>query len=78
MDNGEIFDSIIVDENISMSDMPPVHKTSLMANIKYYISEYKQKTKENLMKIALTEIGDATIINCNMPPEKELFSANNI
>ena len=78
MDTSEIFDSIIVDEKISMSDMPTFHKTSLMANIKYYISKYKQKTKENFIKIALTEIGDATIINCDTPPEKELFSANNI
>ena len=41
IETGDIFDSIIDDEKIPISDTPPVQKTSLMANIKYPIREYK-------------------------------------
>ena len=78
METGEIFDSIIVDEQVAISDMPQVQTTSLIANIKYSISKYKEETRENIIDIALIEIEDAAIMNRIMPSKKELLSAKNI
>ena len=72
---GELFDSVIIDDEIPISDMPPVQLTALFADIEESKDSYKTGIKSNIIDAALKELSETAIENCNIPSKQDIMNA---
>lgn len=64
---GNLFDSVIVRNELAITDMPSVQLSTLFGNDEEQVKEYLGEVKMILIKAVLEEIGEATIENCRVP-----------
>lgn len=72
---GELFDSVIIDDEIPISDMPPVQLTALFADIEESKDSYKTTIKSNIIDAALKELSETAIEKCNIPLKQDIMNA---
>ena len=71
---GDLFDSVILINEISISDMPPVQLSSLFGSTKESIREYCQKKKGIFYESIKLELED-TMELCNVPSKDDMLAA---
>ena len=71
----ELFDSVIIDNELTISDLPAVQQSELFKEINDKNSEFLDRVKPNVIDASLKELGQATIENCNVPTKDELMLA---
>ena len=69
---GELFDSIIVRNVLSITDMPSVQLSSLLADMEISIVAYRQTIMADVVGAALLEL-DGAIETCNIPSKEALL-----
>ena len=72
---GELLDSVIVNDEIPVCDMPSVQQSTLFHNIEESSKDYLLETKSKIINAALKELGSDTIERCNIPSKEELMNA---
>ena len=73
---GELFDSIIIKDEIPITDMPSVHQTTLSAEVEDASRKYIDDIKSNTIDAAMKELGEEAIINCHIPSKADLMNAS--
>ena len=68
---GNLFDSIILRNEIPMTDMPPVQLSTILGNNDDMMQSYLKEVQIILAKAILREIGQDMIDKCNVPCEEE-------
>lgn len=71
---GELFDSIIIRDEIHISEMPRVLLSALFEEHSDEIDRYIMRTKENIIEAALREMGSKIDI-FNLPSREDLLNA---
>ena len=71
----ELFDSIIIDNALTTSDLPAVQQCELFKEINEKNITFLEKVKSNIVDAALKELGQSTTQNCNVRTKEELMSA---
>jgi hypothetical protein len=72
---GDLFDSVIIHVELSISELPAVQQSTLFTEIDEKTMEHQRTTKSNIIDAALKELGDTTLQICNIPSKEELISA---
>ena len=71
-----LFRRIIVDNDLPVTEMPPVQLSSLLASNEEEIVNYRATIKSNLIDAAFKEIGDDSMTLCEVPTKVELIGAS--
>ena len=71
----ELFDSIIIRNELSISDMPPVQLSSLFGNSEEEMKIYIQSLKNTFIDAIYKELGITTLDSCNVPTKSNLLNA---
>ena len=71
---GDLFDSVILRNEISISDMPPVQLSSLFGSSEESIREYCQTKKGIFYDAIKLELEDSMAL-CNVPSKDDIFAA---
>ena len=71
---GNLFDSIIIRDEVSISDMPAVQLSSLFGNTEESIKEYCQDLKSTFYEAIKIELNDSIEL-CNIPSKEEIVTA---
>ena len=71
----DLFDSIIVYDELSISDMPPVQLSSLFGNSEEETKTIIQSLKSTYIDAIYKELGNTCIEVCNVPTKEDLLSA---
>ena len=71
----ELFDSIIIDDELTISDLPAVQQSALFNEINARNELFLTKVRSKVIDAALREMGNATIENCAIPLKEELMNA---
>lgn len=71
---GNLFDDVIINDEIPIYELPPVQLTSLRASIETDIIEHSQKLQSIVIEAALNELGDDTIQQCGIPSKDVLLN----
>ena len=69
---GELFDSVIVRNEIAISDMPPVQLSSLFGNNNDSSKQYCQDIKSTFIDAISLELGEETLQHCNILSKNDL------
>lgn len=70
----QLFHSVIVEDELPVTEIPPVQLSKLMASTDGQIIRYAQKIKTNLINCGLKEMG-TSIETCGIPSKEELENA---
>jgi hypothetical protein len=70
----ELFDNVILHNNIPITEMPAVQFTSIFSNMDESIKNFRNETKNKVIDAAFKELGEA-VNRCNIPTKHELISA---
>ena len=75
IDAAHLFDDIIINDTLPITDLPPVlqtaiHESNEMAQIKYW-----KDMRSSIISSARAEIGEEAIVNCNVPTSESLMNA---
>ncbi len=71
---GDLLDSVIIHDEITISDLPAVQYSVLFTKIDEESMEHQKTTKINIIEAAIKELGDTTIHLCNIPSKEELMN----
>ena len=71
---GDLFDGVIINNQIPITDMPPLQLSTLLQEKNEAFENCKNKLKEDLILASFRELGDA-VDRCNIPTHNELFQA---
>ena len=71
----ELFDSIIIHNELSISDMPPVQLSSLFGNSEEAMKAHIQSLKGTFIDAIHKELGITTLDACNVPSKTDLLDA---
>ena len=72
---GNLFDQVIVKDELPISEMPPVQLSTLFGNDEEAIKNHIKERKEILIKAIVEEIGEVTVQTCQVPSIEELQHA---
>ena len=72
----ELFDSVIVDNQLTISDLPAVQQSVLFNEIDEKNKAFLDKVKSNVIDAAFKELGESTIEQCNIPSKNDLMNAS--
>mmetsp|Transcript_19481 Transcript_19481/g.27406 ORF Transcript_19481/g.27406 Transcript_19481/m.27406 type:complete len:548 (+) Transcript_19481:1364-3007(+) len=70
---GDLIDSVIINDEIPITDLPPVQLTSLYSDPQF--NEHKNKIKSNVIDAAFEELKEDTIIRFEIPSKDVLLSS---
>ena len=73
---GELFDSIIVDNQFAISDMPPVQLSSLFGNSEEDIFNHTKSIKSTFIEAIKNELDVSTFERCNIPSKEDILNAS--
>ena len=71
-----LFHRIIVDNDLPVTEMPPVQLLSLLASNEEELVNYRATIKSNMINAAFKEIGVDSMILCEVPTKEELIAAS--
>ena len=71
----DLFDSIIIHNELSISDMPPVQLSSLFGNSEEAMKAHIQSLKGTFIDAIHKELGITTLDACNVPSKTDLLDA---
>ena len=63
---GDLFDSVIIDNEIPVSEMPPIQLSTILLEKVEGFEKWKKQLKEDLINAAFRELKDA-VARCNIP-----------
>jgi predicted GIY-YIG superfamily endonuclease len=69
---GNLFDQVIVKDELPISEMPPVQLSTLFGNNEDAIKDHIKERKEVLINAIVEEIGQTTIERCQVPCIEQL------
>ena len=72
--SGDIFDSVIIKNEIPMLDMPAVQLSALLLEKDNVFEQFQDDLKKEMIKAAIREVGDA-FYKCNIPSFNHLINA---
>ena len=72
---GNLFDQIIVQNELPISEMPPEQISSLFGNNEERIKEYIKEKKMTLINVIVEEIGETVMETCQTPHKENLLSS---
>ena len=72
---GNLFDQVIVKDELPISEMPPVQLSTLFGNDEEAIKNHIKERKEILIKAIVEKIGEVTVQTCQVPSIEELQHA---
>jgi hypothetical protein len=72
----ELFDSFIINNELTIEDLPAVQQSSLFNEIEEMNKIFMEKIKSNVIDASLKELGANTIEKCNIPQKEDLMSAS--
>ena len=67
----ELFERIIVKDELPVTEMPPVQLSKLLSSMEEGIIEHRVKIKSKLIDAAIEEIGDGMAL-CNVPSKDQI------
>ena len=70
-----MFDSVIIDNEMTTADLPAVQQSSLYNKINERNETFMQKIRSNVIDAALRDMGQHSIENCNIPTKEQLMNA---
>ena len=73
---GDLFDSVIIANEIPMTQMPTVQLSALLLVKETAFENFKTQLKTDITQAALREMGEATIDCCNIPSLDDLVNAS--
>lgn len=73
--SGELFDSVIIRNEIPVSEMPSVLVSALLSEHGEEVDRYVKKIREDMVDAAIRELGQA-VIDCNIPSRESLVNAS--
>lgn len=73
---GEVFDSIIINDEIPIHEMPPVQLSTIYASQEQEVTNYMSEIRKNVLDAALKEVGEDVIKACNIPSRVQLLNAD--
>ena len=71
----DLFDSVIIRDEILISNLPPVQLASLFLDIETTNITYQENNKSNIIDAAMKELGETTQVQCIIPPKDDLMNA---
>ena len=71
----ELFDSVIIDNELTTADLPAVQQSALYNEINERNETFMTKIRSNFIDAALRDMGQHTIENCNIPTKEQLMNA---
>ena len=71
----DLFPSVILDNELTTSDLPSVQQSELFKDVNDRNTSFLGKMKENIIDAALKELGESTILHCDVPTKDDLLSA---
>ena len=71
----ELFDSIIIDDKLTTTDLPAVQQSSLCNEINERNEAFIKKVRSNVIDDAMRDMGNAAIANFTIPSKEELMNA---
>ena len=69
----ELFNRVIVDNDLPITDMPPILVSKLIASQENEMIENKRNIKSQLILAAFHELGEDTLERCSVPTEQGLL-----
>lgn len=72
---GDLLDSVIINNEFSISDMPPVQLSTLFGSNDEEIKSYINGFKDTFIDAINMELGNATLLSCNIPSKEDLTAA---
>jgi predicted GIY-YIG superfamily endonuclease len=72
---GDLFDSVIIRDEIPICNIPPVQLSTLFCDVEASNQSFSKDIKSNIIDAALKELGEDTIVQCNIPSKEELTNA---
>ena len=72
---GELFDDVIIEGTIPITEMPSVQLTSIMKSVDEKCEALRNKIKEEVVSSAFKELGGA-LERCNVPSKEDFLSAS--
>ena len=72
----ELFDSVIIDNELSITDLPAVQQSALFNEIDENNQAFIKEAKSNVIDAALKDLGEETIDKCMIPTKEELMSCS--
>ena len=72
----ELFDSVIIDNELTVTDLPAVQQSALFNKIDESNQEFMKKAKSTVIDAALKELGEETIEKCCIPTKEDLMSCS--
>ena len=73
---GNLFDSVIVKDELAISDMPSVQLSALFGNNEDAVKDHLESIKSNLIEAIIEEIGEVTVEACHIPSKDELVTCS--
>ena len=71
----ELFDSVIIHDELTITDLPAVQQSTLYNEINEKNKKFITKTRSNVIDAALEELGVSTIEKCRVPSKEDLMHA---
>ena len=71
----ELFDSVIIDNELTTADLPAVQQSILFNQINEKNQAFLKDVKSKVIDAALKELGPDTIQNCQIPTKDELMAS---
>lgn len=72
---GDLFDKIIIDDEIPVTDLPAVQQSALFQSQEERCVEFRREARKKIIAAALLELGEETIKRCKIPSAEELMNA---
>ena len=70
----ELFDSVIIDNELTTADLPAVQQSTLFNEIEEKNQAFIEKVKSNVIDAALKELSQSTIQKCGIPSKDSLMA----
>ena len=73
---GNLFGSVIVRNEIAITEMPSVQLSSLFGNNESMIEAYIKERRATLIQAIFEELGDITLQVCQIPRKDDILNAS--
>jgi predicted GIY-YIG superfamily endonuclease len=71
-----LFRSIIVNDEIPVTEMPSVQLSNILSSQVEEILNYRMRVKQNIIDAAYEELGDANVHRCQIPTKQDLIESS--
>ena len=72
----QLFDSVIIDNELSTNDLPAVQQSALFNELDERNRVFLEEVRSNVIEVALNELGSQIIENCKISKKEDLMSCS--